>query len=166
MRPFDLFYLNSLISELKKTALTTNRSTNRPMDGQTLLWKCEDASENSKWCVCEYVTPPFQELYRSLRRDFKNIYKRLENKTEWSTMRPSATFIFIVVLKQLFHCYSPRTAFLLVAPPSSSLFLPRSALSKSLRICKSQFFIDFDESITNQPTDQPTNQPTDGQGLL
>ena len=57
--------------------------------------------------------------------------------------------------------FPPRRSFLLVAPSSSSLFLPRPALSKSLRIHKRPFFIDFDESVTDGRTDQPTNQRTD-----
>ena len=73
-------------------------------------------------------------------------------------MRPSATFSFLLTTFSFFH--SPRPSFLPV-PPSSSLFFPRSALSKSFRIRKSPFFIDFDKSITDRRTNQPTNQPMD-----
>ena len=79
--------------------------------------------------------------------------------------------IFIFSLRLSFFPVPPsspsllplRPSFLLLLVPlsSSSLFSPRPALSKSFRICKSPFFIDFDESITNRPTDRPTDGPTD-----
>ena len=114
----------------------------------------------------------------------------VSNNTERSTMRPQATFLFFIFFSSFFAFLAsssphpprpsflpvppsfsssflpPRPSFLLVPPSSSTLFFHHPALSKSFKICKSQFFIDFDESIINQPTDQPTNQPTDGQGLL
>ena len=74
---------------------------------------------------------------------------------------------------QLFHFFTllvapssssllpPRPSFLLVPPSSLFLFLPRPALSQSLRIHKRPFFIDFDESVTNGPTDGPTDRRTD-----
>ena len=55
---------------------------------------------------------------------------------------------------------------LLVAPSSSSLLPPRPALSVSFSIRKRPFFIDFDESVTDQRTDRPTNGPTDRQPLV
>ncbi len=55
-------------------------------------------------------------------------------------MRPQATFSFLILF----------------------LFLPRPALSQSLRIHKRSSFIGFDESVTDRRTDGPTNQPTDG----
>ena len=73
-----------------------------------------------------------------------------------STMRSRATFSF-----SLFSFFdSPRPTFLLVPPSSSSLFLPRPAQFRSLKIRRS-FFIDSDESVSDQPTDQPTNRRTD-----
>ena len=56
--------------------------------------------------------------------------------------------------------YSPCRPFLLVAASSSSLFLPRPALSKSLIISKWPVFINFDKSVTNQRTDRLTNGGT------
>ena len=87
-------------------------------------------------------------------------------------MRPQATFSFFILL-QLFHFFTllvapssssllpPRPSFLLVPPSSLFLFLPRPALSQSLRIHKRPFFIDFDESVTDQRTNGPTNGRTD-----
>ena len=86
-------------------------------------------------------------------------------------MRPQATFSFFIFL-QLFHFFTllvapssssllpPRPSFLLVPPSSLFLFLPRPALSQSLRIHKRPFFIEFDESVTDQPTDQRTDGRT------
>ena len=77
-------------------------------------------------------------------------------------MRPLATFSFFIFLKTFSFFHSPRPSFLLVPPSSSSLlppgpsFFPRPAMSKSFRICKRPFFIDFDESITDGPTDRRT----------
>ena len=93
-------------------------------------------------------------------------------------MRPQATFSFFIFL-QLFHFFTRRSfplvapsssplfppcpSFLLVTPSSSSLlspfpfFLLVPALSRSLRICKRLFFINFDESITDGPTDASKN---------
>ena len=56
----------------------------------------------------------------------------------------------------------PRPSCLLIPPSSSILFFPHPALSKSFGIHKSLFFLDFDKSITDQPTNQPTNRPTNG----
>ncbi len=93
-------------------------------------------------------------------------------------MRPQATFSFFIFL-QLFHFSTlliapsstsqlssssilpPRPSFLLVPPSSTSLFLPRPALSKSFSIRKRPVFIDLDESVTDGPTDRPTNGRTD-----
>ena len=58
--------------------------------------------------------------------------------------------------------HSPRRCFLLAPPSSLFLFLPCPALSQLLRIHKRPFFIEFDESVTNQRT----NEPTEGQGLI
>ena len=76
-------------------------------------------------------------------------------------MRPSATFSFFIFVSNFFTFSHSSSLYLLVPPSSSSLFFPRPALSKSFRIRKSPFFIDFDESITDGRTNQPTNQPTD-----
>merc|ERR1712002_1365915 len=90
------------------------------------------------------------------------------NKTRRSTMRPQATFSFFILL-QLFYFFTllippssssllpPRPSFLLVPPSSLSLFLPRPALSESFRIRNWPFFIDLDESVTDQPTNGRTN---------
>ena len=109
----------------------------------------------------------------------------IKNKTRRSTMRPQATFSFFIFFYNFFifslsssllpprrsflrippyssSLLPPRPSFLLVPPSSLSLFLPRPALSESFRIRKWPFFIDLDESVTNQPTDRPT----DGQGLI
>ena len=81
-------------------------------------------------------------------------------------MRPLATFSFLIFFNDFSFFLSPRPSFLLAPPSSSSLLpphpsFPRPALSKSFRIRKSPFFINFDESITDGRTDQVTNQPTD-----
>ena len=65
-------------------------------------------------------------------------------------------------MRPLASLLPPCPSFLLVPASPSTLFFPHPALSKSFRIHKSPFFIDFDESITNQRKDQPTKQPTDG----
>ena len=70
---------------------------------------------------------------------------------------------FLLVTHSSSSLFPPRCSFLLVTPSSLSLFLPRPALSKSLRIHKRPFFIDFDESVTDRPTDGPTDRPTDRQ---
>ena len=75
-------------------------------------------------------------------------------------MRPLATFSFLIFLTTFQFLHSPRYSFLLAPPSPSSLFLPRLAMSKSLRIHKRQFFIDFDESVTDGRKDGPTNGPT------
>ena len=73
-------------------------------------------------------------------------------------------FALIVALlsSSLLPAHSSCPSFLLVPPPSSSLFLTRPAPSESFRIRKRPFFIDFDESVTDQPTNGRTNQRTDG----
>ena len=75
-------------------------------------------------------------------------------------MRPQATFSFVIFFTIFSFFYSLRRSFLFVAPSSSSLFPHRPALSKSFRIRKSPFFINFDESITDQPTNRPTDRRT------
>ena len=75
-----------------------------------------------------------------------------DRRGQWCVLEPLFSFSFFL---QLFHF------FILLVPPSSSLFLPRPALSKSLRICKRPFFIDFDKSVTNGQINQRTDQPTD-----
>ena len=91
-------------------------------------------------------------------------------------MRPLATFhysffslsssllpphpFFLLITPSSSSLLPPRHSFLLVTPSSSSLFFPRPALSKSIRIRKSPFYINFDESITNRPTDQRTDRRT------
>ena len=72
---------------------------------------------------------------------------------------PSSSFLLVHPSSS--SILPPRPSFFLVPPSSSSLLPPRPALSKSFRIRKSPFFIDFDESINDQPTNQPTNGPTD-----
>ena len=52
----------------------------------------------------------------------------------------------------------PRYSLPLVAPSSSSLFLPRPALSTAFRFRKRPFFIDFDESVTDGRTDGRTEK--------
>ena len=94
-----------------------------------------------------------------------------------STMCPRATFsVFIFSLSsQLFH----RRSFLLV-PPSSLLLLPTDGqgllqrwehaklhfnvtthYQNHLKVHKSPFFIDIDESVTDGRIDGPTDQRTD-----
>ena len=131
--------------------------------------------------VCKYV--------RMCANMSRMCCKVKHNKTQRSTMRLQATFSFFIIL-QLFHFFTllvapsprrsfsssllpPRCSFLLVPasslsllPPRPSFFLPRPALSQSLRIHKRPFFIKFDESVTNRGRDGRTNAPTDGQGLI
>ena len=94
-------------------------------------------------------------------------------------MRPLATFLFFIFFNNFFISFHsprpsflpilpsspsllpPRLSFLLVSPSSSSLFFPQPALSKSFKIRKSPFFINFDKSIMDRRTNQPTNQPMD-----
>ena len=90
-------------------------------------------------------------------------------------MRPLATFFIFFETFSFFHSprrsfliapsssslLPPRPSFVLVLPSSSSLFLPRPALSKSFRIRNRPFFINFDESVTDQRTNGPTNGRTD-----
>ncbi len=69
---------------------------------------------------------------------------------------------FILVAPSSSPRLPPRPSFLLVPPSSLFLFLPRPALSQSLRIHKRPFFIEFDESVTDGRTDQRTDGTTDG----
>ena len=88
-------------------------------------------------------------------------------------MRPLATFSYFIFLTTFSFFHSPRPSFLPVPPSSPSLLPPRSsfllvtphpsffpfpALSNSFTIRKGPFFIDFDESITDQRTDGPTDK--------
>ena len=77
-------------------------------------------------------------------------------------------FALIVALlsSSLLPAHSSCPSFLLVPPPSSSLFLTRPAPSESFRIRKRPFFIDFDKSVTSRRTNRKTDQPTGGQSLL
>ena len=85
-------------------------------------------------------------------------------------MRPLATFSFFIFLTTFFIFFTllvppsspsllpPCPSFLLVPPSSSSLLPPHPTLFKSLRIRKSPFFIDFDETIIDRPTDGSTDK--------
>ena len=89
-------------------------------------------------------------------------------------MRPQATFSFVIffttfsfftllIAPSSTSLLSLRPSFLLVHPYSSSLLPPRPSsfliqLSKLFRIRKRPFFIDFDESVTDQPTDPRTDK--------
>ena len=116
------------------------------------------------------------------------IRKQMEsetNKTEVVNDASLSNFFIFHFFFHFFHFFTllvapsslsllPRSSSLLVAPPSSLLprrsFLAVGPSSSSLlptlfisfRICKSRYFIKFDESVTNRRT----NQRTDGQGLL
>ena len=70
--------------------------------------------------------------------------------------RPS----FLPVPPSSSSLFPPHPSFLLVPPSSSSLFFPRPAVSRSFRIRKRSFFINFDESITNQPNNRRTDRRT------
>ena len=97
----------------------------------------------------------------------------LDNKTAGVNDASSSHFFLFHFFLQLFHFFTllvapssssllpPRPSFLLVPPSSLFLFLPRPALSQSLRIHKRPFFIKFDESVTNGRTDRRTDGPTD-----
>ena len=74
----------------------------------------------------------------------KNSQKWAKQGPARPMMRPLANFSFFI-FQQLFHFFT------LLVPPSSSLFFPRPARSKSFRIRI---------SITDGPTDRPTDQRT------
>ena len=95
-------------------------------------------------------------------RRMKKMKKLLEDASLalWALFhspRPS----FLPILPSSPSLLPPRLSFLLISPSSSSLFFPQPALSKSFKIRKSPFFINFDKSITDRRTNQPTNQPMD-----
>ena len=101
-------------------------------------------------------------------------FKQIRSGGQGCVLKPLFHFSFFL---QLFHffalivallsssllpAHSSCPSFLLVPPrPSSSLFLTRPAPSESFRIRKRPFFIDFDESVTDQPTNGRTNGRTD-----
>ena len=83
----------------------------------------------------------------------------------WSIRRRFAPCTLLVAPSSS-SLLSPRPSFLLAPPSPLFLFLPRPALSQSLKIHKRPFFIDFDESVTNQRTNGRTDQRTEGHGLI
>ena len=67
---------------------------------------------------------------------------------------------FLLITPSSLPLLPPRPSLLLVPPSFLFLFLPRPALSQSLH--KRPFFIDFDESVTEQPTDGRMDGRTNG----
>ena len=67
----------------------------------------------------------------------------------WPSQSPVRQALLIQLLDYLSTVLYKAVApsFIFVPPSFSSLFFPRPALSKSFRIGKSPFFINFDESI-------------------
>ena len=81
-----------------------------------------------------------------------------------------ATFSFLIFFTTFSYFHSSRQSFLLVTLCSSSLLPPlccsfllvplSSSSSTSFRFRKRTFFIDFDVSVTEEPTERRTDQTT------